>query len=948
MKFVKALFAKKKPQQSQNNTVSKSSAADSVMRTAEHIGQLAYGADLIEAALQAGSFQKHARKRIAELLDTGHITPAQIHTDITEASDTLSILSLSTKPEEQHAFISATFDESELLNICEQTQLALLRRFLVAKVHNIDNLKKLEKTLKASDKTAYKTIKQRLQEHKNDTEQQQQLQKKLAHVQEELALHAKRVFNGEYQAKVESLQRKVEQLQPIADAEWKDAVQELLAQCEATLKANKHVPDETTISNDDNQSSEEQLSGNQSPEPSAPETQAEALNILLESLTEVYNDAWDINIAQEAISERYEELAVELQSVVSSNTDIVKLSQALLSSTNRILDARTHSDAFANALSALNHTEEEHPQIGKTIAQLKPFIHELKQLANSIEPTGALTRIIKVSRVHEASLKKIEKHQKNLQKQVDIDLRRGQNAVNQGQLRRANGIMRAIEQALTEINQSPAHITRKCDELKVEVSKLNEWQQFAARPKIDSLQEKIQALVDAPLSPELQATKIKQYQQEWKLAAGTSASLFEEQWHVFKEASDKAYATCEEYYSTIDAYKQQHAERCQALITQLDEYEATYDWSAADWPKVEAILRSAGKEWRNCLPLPQKEGRRLSQAYGTVNDKIRDRVNAEYEKNAREKERIINSVQAVLDSENLEQSISVAKHAQQQWKSAGRCQHRTEEQLWKKFRKTCDAVFARRDTEKAAESAVIDKAIKDALVLVEKIVEICTQGSSEFLGRRDEITTLTSEYHDIDHIPKSHAAKFNSTINTAIEKAEQGVKENRQEKQLEAWQHVFEINLQANSTLYDDTLSEDARTGALANYLDELKAIDALPKQGVKPLIEKLQGTSSTNNTHSTKPSKTHPTSASAVEAFQKLCIYTEIATGSESPESDKALRMAYQVELLNQGQNAQLRDESSTSLAAKLFALRPVDKPTYTELFERFHNCWRSHYLAN
>ncbi|NNK31875.1 MAG: DUF349 domain-containing protein, partial [Xanthomonadales bacterium] len=108
----------------------------------------------------------------------------------------------------------------------------------------------------------------------------------------------------------------------------------------------------------------------------------------------------------------------------------------------------------------------------------------------------------------------------------------------------------------------------------------------------------------------------------------------------------------------------------------------------------------ARKAFAELAPVDRKQERKSRKALDKVCTRIYGHLEKEYDRNIEAKKALIAEAKALVEMEDLRQAIDRAKAIQRQWKSVGLTPQRADRPLWKEFRKTCDAIFARLGEER--------------------------------------------------------------------------------------------------------------------------------------------------------------------------------------------------------------------------------------------------------
>jgi hypothetical protein len=120
---------------------------------------------------------------------------------------------------------------------------------------------------------------------------------------------------------------------------------------------------------------------------------------------------------------------------------------------------------------------------------------------------------------------------------------------------------------------------------------------------------------------------------------------------------------------------------------------------------VRKTLNAARKAFAELTPVDRKQERKSHKALDKVCNRIYAHLELEYGNNIERKKALIEEAKALVAMEDLKQAIDRAKAIQREWKEVGLTPQRLDRPLWKDFRKTCDAIFARLGEERNQRTA---------------------------------------------------------------------------------------------------------------------------------------------------------------------------------------------------------------------------------------------------
>jgi hypothetical protein len=300
--------------------------------------------------------------------------------------------------------------------------------------------------------------------------------------------------------------------------------------------------------------------------------------------------------------------------------------------------------------------------------------------------------------------------------------------------------------------------------LLVRLQEIHDWQGFAIEPKKQELIEHMKALVGSQDDADTLAAKIKALQDEWKALGPLSPRRDQELWQAFRAAADEAWAPCKEAFEQrAEARKQVYKQRME-LVAQLKDYETKIAWPdsenpdpdlpAPDWKMVRKTLNTARKAFAELMPVDHKQERKSHRALDKVCNRIYAHLEKEYARNIERKKALIEEARVLVEMDDLRQAIDRAKVIQREWKDVGLTPQKVDRPLWKDFRKTCDAIFARlgeeRNQRQAEQRARAEQRRADQQARAEKAEERKRMEQARWQRLFDRMTACALRAEDSD------------------------------------------------------------------------------------------------------------------------------------------------------------------------------------------------------
>lgn len=916
------------PQESLAQRASDSSDAD-LQR--EAVIRLDYGQVLKQLAFHSAEssvIQRIARKRVAELLESEKLSLATLRDDCSDSQALLGTLGFCREDKYVLEVLSEETRESELTAMASRVDSAKVRKAIAERVSAAEYLKPLARDMKSKDKTAYRIVKEKLDVLREAEREQHAFDMEVADICEALELHAKRVVDNRYAARLQVIVDRWEKLNRVVNEGFKARYDYAVKACQALLDEQKEKLEaealtETALKNlpDDRKRVLSDIAGLYAELFDAEvldETHSTAFSGRLIALKSNWEKLKLLDVSRETEKQVYLPLCEAFESSLkffASHGTLVQQLKAL-SDVPQAEWAREHSQQLQRYLRQAHYLEEQSPS---------SVVTDAKALKANID----------------AHLNEAEEKRKNTLRQIGGLIRRGVSAAEAGRIRQAVGFRHSVREKVEELGEQnlPRSLKTKVEALEESVEKLIDWQRYAVVPKKEELISAMEALTQVELAPETLATKIKQLQNDWKSLKQSGEDRQEDLWVRFNEAAQRAYEPCKAHFQQLSNLRAENLGKRKALIQQLEQYLALNDWENADWSQVEKTLRIARQEWHSYSPVERSALTGIQTAFDAVNDGIRHHLTAEFDKNRRAKEALVVQAEGLLtNSADIGEAIDKAKQLQGQWKQIGRCSRKDSDRLWKTFRGHCDAVFEKRSQEYEAKTQELNHTLEMADQIIAALGQIADKSGKALLDARADQERLTDEFQALGELPRGKKANVFRSYEKVMKSIESKLASERLARKEEGWTTFFDLVGQLNHyrfrRIVQDT--QDEATPDAALLAERCGNFDHWP-DGVQTLYQEAFDASSEDVEGNTQGNESD---------VRRLCVRSEILVDRSSPTEDQALRMKLQVEMLQAGwiqKDAHSLRTEKYALLKQWLALAPVNPDIYRAYVERFAACWKS-----
>ena len=450
-------------------------------------------------------------------------------------------------------------------------------------------------------------------------------------------------------------------------------------------------------------------------------------------------------------------------------------------------------------------------------------------------------------------------------------------------------------------------------------------------PKRVELMEEMESLVGATLEPVALADRIKSLQEEWRTLSKGAGENVEADWQRFQEAAQKAYQPCREYFEAQALGRQENLQRRAALLERLSAFEAGQNWEQPDWRTVIVALRESKQEWRTHSPVDRAAGKALQQRFDALSGNLQDRLDAEYARNVKEKQLLVERAQRLVAAEDSRKAIDDAKALQQKWKEVGLTPRDEGQRLWEEFRQHCDAVLQKRQQEYAEHSAGLDANKAKAGAVCAELEKIAGLTGRELLEGAGRIPDLRVAFEEAGELPRGDERSLRTKFERALERCERAVARQEASDAEHSWVDLLDAanRVRTYRAAFAREADESERDALRQAAEDFIASVNQWPKGGLeavkKSLAKAEAGDFEANET-----------------VLRTLCIRAEILTDVPTPPEDQTLRREYQVQRLIQGmgQGITADEKQLDAMTIEWIGIGPTDDATYLALLERFKRC--------
>lgn len=790
---------------------------------------------------------------------------------------------------------------------------ARVRTAAAGLVSDIDALEQLLKHAKGRDKTVYRLVKTRLDDHKHE---QQALQSRVDHTRrlvEQLERHAKApvdpLYSGKLRALVDQWSANSLYADEVLTERWHQAISDAQARIpvESDIASSEPEADTALPVTEPGGAGSEGVSFAEANDDATPDVEStekdprrtqliqDLWHDLKDRLDQADPDQAQVRDALLYLTEQQHQWRQTEQSQRASREEeraFHQLCTTYETSLNALVLLIERYGPLADLLPAIEADPAGHDAAAHALDE---WLHSLDWPEGEPEP-ALKGRVEQVVRVHHDQLAEHRKQSIQAVRQARGLIRRCQGAINDGHLKRASGLLQGIRDAVVDLKPEEHHgLFRQFEETEQAVEKLRDWQSFAVLPKKEALIERMRHLLDQSLPPEDRARQIRDMQDEWRMLSRGLQNQHQALWETFHDLAQQAYEPCKAFFEEQGKLRSLNLRQRQALADQLGQYEQLIDSKGLDLKELDRVLTLARNDWRRFSPVDRAANKAVQAQFDAVFQRLRDRLQGEQQVFREAKLAIIEQAQALLDEPDSRQATEKAKQLQRDWQQAGHLARRDEQALWKSFRAICDELFARREAAADAFKADLNahKAQADEILAgMEAIL-----ADADPLASKARFDDLKDQYSALGTLPKADYKKLQDRLDRLNRDFQARCNAFKVQQQDQHWQALFDWNRQAR---FDCDSAEAATT--------EWQALSKIPApaSGLLSSLPNWQSPEADN------------------DALRRKTVELEVLTRAETPEADKALRMELQVQRLTDGLGQQV-DQNDIDQAVVAWLATPA-----------------------
>lgn len=421
------------------------------------------------------------------------------------------------------------------------------------------------------------------------------------------------------------------------------------------------------------------------------------------------------------------------------------------------------------------------------------------------------------------------------------------------------------------------------------------------------------------------AAAVKEARDEWKkLTRGEQAPDQAALWQSFDDACNQAYGPCQLFFEQQgeqrSANLRQREQVCQDLETYLTtvQHKVTQnsqgDSAEVDWQALEKILRTARQDWGKLGIVNRGDRTIINKRFNQALHALDKLLRVHKQDNQDAKQALIKRVETLAaqlkdQALTLEQAIAGVKEAQATWKTIG--PGSKEKSQWSQFRAACDSVFAVRDAEQAALQQQVQQEKQRRIELIEQVESAARMDDEGLRASRAQIEHINSDWRELPKLKNTHPLERRyreACKRFELQLAQLQDARLREDKQ--SLQSNVSLCYQLEQAIFN-CLSGDLHPQQLEHSVAEAERQWQVPNSAklksiaaaIRDRFDGLKETAAKITTEGVEDLRQilQAEENTVQDHKDKLCIEMEVLANADSPPASRQRRMEYQVAVLAQ-----------------------------------------------
>ncbi len=307
---------------------------------------------------------------------------------------------------------------------------------------------------------------------------------------------------------------------------------------------------------------------------------------------------------------------------------------------------------------------------------------------------------------------------------------------------------------------------------------------------------------------------LAKYQEEFKNTGPVPKEFSEEIWSRFKAVVDEIYKQRKEQFDEVQSKRVENLKLKEVLVEKARLISNFIPQKGSEWKTNFDELSKLMTEWKAIGQVPKTQNDTIWHSFRdqfVVFSKNRNehykKMNSERKVNISIREDICKRAEELMNHEDLNFATKEFIKLQEEWKTSAFIPEAVAKQLWKKFRKTCDEFFSRKQTlfegRKLAEG---ENLTKKQDILNQMIALLNEENTNDPLN---VIKDIQLKWNEVGYVPLKNKKAISDAYHEQLDKLYAKFRKNKDgDKRAHLNEHYNQI---ANQPGGDKKLGDDER-----------------------------------------------------------------------------------------------------------------------------------------
>ena len=281
-----------------------------------------------------------------------------------------------------------------------------------------------------------------------------------------------------------------------------------------------------------------------------------------------------------------------------------------------------------------------------------------------------------------------------------------------GHIKKAQKDLRKLNSQFGKGKPIPSKFRHKFQRLNFTAKEYDDWAEFATSDKRTELITEVNKLAAQKLEPRTLANKINSLQKKWQNLDQHGKTASKEKWSTFKDACEKAWAPCKDYFAVLEDRKEENRDKKLALLKDIESFPAGKTTENTTVIQIVMFLKGVHEKWKQYAPVPDKDFQDLNNKFKDARDGVNKLLEEVEVFNRSQKEAVIEEVES-LSKEDIDNSVARIRELQDHWRTLGPAGKKLDPEVNLKFETACDEFLKIKDKELDESRGLMDVIIKD-------------------------------------------------------------------------------------------------------------------------------------------------------------------------------------------------------------------------------------------